>query len=148
MAPIIFYACRWGLKYGLMSGFVLGCLQFLMDGGFALSIQSIFGDYLLAFTMLGLAGLFRFKKSSVFLGTLLGAAGRFLVHYVVGATVWAMYMPDIYFGIKMTTPWFYSLLYNLSYMVPDTLLCLVVFAALYKPMGKYLRAEDVKALRA
>ena len=147
MAPIIFFACRWGLKAGLMGGFVLGCLQFLMDGGFALSIQSIFGDYLLAFTMLGLAGMFRFKRSSIFLGTLVGAAGRFLVHYVVGATVWAMYMPDEFFRMKMSSPWFYSLLYNGAYMVPDTVLCLVVFAVLMKPMKKYLTAEDVRAFQ-
>ena len=147
MAPIIFFACRWGLKYGLMSGFILGCLQFLLDGGFALSIQSILGDYLLAFCVLGMAGLFRFKKSSIFMGTLLGSAARFAVHYVVGATVWAMYMPEVYFGLKMTTPWLYSLLYNLSYMVPDTLLCFAVFGILYKPLGRFLRAKDVKALR-
>ena len=36
MLPIFLYACRWGLKPGLMSGFVLGVLQFVLDGGFAL----------------------------------------------------------------------------------------------------------------
>ncbi len=144
MMPIFFYACRWGLKSGLLSGFVLGCLQFMLDGGFAISIQSIIGDYLLAFTALGLAGLFRFRKSSIFIGTIVGSLARFLVHYVVGATVWAMYMPEEFFGLKMSSPWIYSALYNGSYMVPDTILCLVVFAILMKPMRKFLLAEDVK----
>ena len=147
MLPIFLYACRWGLKPGLMSGFVLGVLQFILDGGFALGWQSIIGDYLVAFTVLGLAGLFRFKKSSIFLGTVVGSAARFLVHYVVGATVWAMYMPESFFGMTMTTPWFYSLLYNGFYMVIDMVLCLVVFAILSKPMEKYLLAKDVQALQ-
>ena len=147
MLPIFLYACRWGLKPGLMSGFVLGVLQFVLDGGFALGWQSIIGDYLVAFTVLGLAGLFRFKKSSIFIGTVVGSVARFLVHYVVGATVWAMYMPETFFGMTMTTPWFYSLLYNGFYMVIDMVLCLVVFAILSKPMEKYLLAKDVQALQ-
>ena len=147
MLPIFLYACRWGLKPGLMSGFVLGVLQFVLDGGFALGWQSIIGDYLVAFTVLGLAGLFRFKKSSIFIGTVAGSAARFLVHYVVGATVWAMYMPETFFGMTMTTPWFYSLLYNGFYMVIDMVLCLVVFAILSRPMEKYLLAKDVQALQ-
>ena len=73
MLPIFLYACRWGLKPGLLSGFVFGVLQFILDGGFVLGWQSIVGDYLVAFTVLGLAGLFRFRKSSIFLGTLVGA---------------------------------------------------------------------------
>ena len=136
MLPIFLYACRWGLKPGLMSGLVFGVLQFILDGGFALGWQSILGDYLVAFTVLGLAGLFRFRKSSVFLGTLVGAGARFLVHYVVGATVWAMYMPETFFGMTMTTPWFYSLLYNGFYMVIDTALCLLIFAIISKPSRK------------
>ena len=143
MLPIFLFACRWGLKPGLMSGFVLGVLQFILDGGFALGWQSIIGDYLVAFTVLSLAGLFRFKKSSIFLGTVVGSAARFLVHYVVGATVWAMYMPESFFGMTMTTPWFYSLLYNGFYMVIDMVLCLVIFAILSKPLEKYLLAKDI-----
>jgi len=144
MLPIFFFACRWGLGPGLMSGFVLGILQFMYDGGFALGWQSIIGDYLVAFTVLGLAGLFRGKNSSVFVGTVVGSAARFLVHYVVGATIWAEYMPEVFFGMTMTTPWFYSLLYNGFYMVIDMVLCLMIFALLFKPMKPYFLAQDLK----
>jgi thiamine transporter len=34
---------RWGLKDGLLAGFVFGVLQFIFDGGFALGWQSIIG---------------------------------------------------------------------------------------------------------
>jgi len=80
MLPIFFFACRWGVGPGLMSGFALGVLQFMYDGGFALGWQSIIGDYLVAFTALGVAGLFRGRPSSIFWGTVTGSLARFLVH--------------------------------------------------------------------
>lgn len=146
MLPIFLFACRWGVWAGLMSGFVLGVLQFMFDGGFALGWQSIIGDYLVAFTVLGLAGVFRGKKWSIFAGTVTGSAARFLVHYVVGATIWAQYMPETFFGMTMTTPWFYSLLYNGFYMVIDMVLCLVIFAVLSQNdrLRMYLMAEDLR----
>ena len=69
MVPLVLYAVRWGLGPGLLSGFVFGVLQFVFDGGFAIGWQSIIGDYLLAFTVLGFAGLAARKKSGVFTGT-------------------------------------------------------------------------------
>ena len=144
MIPILLYAVRWGLGPGLLAGFVFGVLQFTFDGGFAIGWQSIIGDYLAAFAVLGLAGLCRGRKSGIFAGTLVGGLARFLVHYVVGATVWAAYMPEEFFGMTMHTPWFYSLLYNLAYMLPNIAICLVVFALLYKPLGKYFRGEDLR----
>ena len=57
MLPIFLFAVRWGIKWGLVSGFAYGLLQVMFDGGFAISWQSILGDYLVAFTVLGLAGL-------------------------------------------------------------------------------------------
>ena len=144
MAPFFVFACRWGLGPGLLAGFVLGVLEFMFDGGFALGWQSIIGDYLVAFTALGLAGLFRGTCWSIFAGTVLGSAARFLVHYLVGATIWASYMPETFFGMTMTTPWFYSLLYNGFYMVIDMILCLVIFGVLNRPLGKYFSGADLR----
>ena len=144
MLPIFLFAVRWGLSSGLMAGFVLGVLQFMFDGGFALGWQSILGDYLVAFTVLGFAGLFRGKKGGIFTVTVVVSEARFLVHYVVGATIWAEYMPEEFFGMTMTTPWFYSFLYNGFYMVIDMILCLIIFALLYKPMNKYLTGADLR----
>ncbi|MGM9538457.1 MAG: energy-coupled thiamine transporter ThiT [Candidatus Onthomonas sp.] len=143
MVPIILFAVRWGLGPGLLAGFAFGVLQFLFDGGFAISWQSIIGDYLLAFTVLGLAGLVKGKRGGVYFGTVIGGVARFLVHYVVGATIWAEYMPEEYLGLSMSSPWFYSLLYNILYMGPNIIITLVVFALLQKPMGKYFRGEDL-----
>lgn len=53
MLPIFFFAVRWGLKDGLLCSFVFGILQLLLDGGFAIGWQSMLGDYILAFGVLG-----------------------------------------------------------------------------------------------
>lgn len=144
MFPVLLFAVRWGWKDGLLGGLVLGILQFMFDGGFALGWQSILGDYLLAFTALGLAGVFRGRRWGIFAGTVLGCAGRFLVHYVVGATIWAEYMPEEFLGMTMTSPWLYSLLYNGVYMLPNMVLALVIGALLYRPMGRYLTGADIE----
>ena len=143
MVPLVLYAVRWGLGAGLLDGFLFGVLQFMFDGGFAIGWQSIVGDYLVAFTVLGLAGLVARRKSGVFTGTLIAGFSRFLVHYVVGATVWAEYMPETFFGLTMTTPWFYSALYNGSFMLIDMVLVLVIGALLWKPLKKYITGEDL-----
>lgn len=144
MVPIVFFAVRWGLAKGLLAALALSILQFAFDGGFVLGWQSILGDYILAYTALGLAGLAAGKKYGVFTGTVIGGMGRFLISYVVGATLWKEYMPDEFFGMTMRSPWFYSLLYNLAYMLPNIAAALIVFALLYKLLHKYIMAEDIK----
>ena len=143
MFPILLFAVRWGLADGLLAGFVFGLLQLMFDGAYAWGWQSMLLDYLVAFTVLGLAGLVARRKSGVFTGTLIAGCSRFLVHYVVGATVWAEYMPETFFGMTMHSPWFYSLLYNLAYMLPNIAITLLVFAVAYKPLKKYFTASDL-----
>ena len=144
MLPIFIYCARWGFGPGMLASFVYGLLQLLLDGAYAWGWQSMLGDYVVAFTVLGAAGLFHKQKAGLFIGIVVGSLARFLVHYVVGATVWASYMPEEFFGMTMTSPWFYSALYNGSYMLADMVLCLVIAALLYKPLGRYLRGEDLQ----
>ena len=144
MVPMVLYAVRWGLGEGLMAGFVFGILQFVLDGGFAIGWQSIIGDYLLAFAVLGLAGVMKGKNTGVFWGTLIACGARFLVHWVVGATVWAAYMPETFLGMGMSNPWVYSALYNVLFMAPNTVITLVVFALLWKPLNSFLTGQDLE----
>ena len=76
MFPIIFFAVRWGVKSGLAVGFVFGLLQLVFDGAYAWGWQSMLLDYLVAFTPLGLAGLFRNKPWGLFAGTKPAAASQ------------------------------------------------------------------------
>jgi len=143
MLPIFLYCSRWGFGPGILASVAYSILQLMFDGAFAYSWQAIIGDYLLAFSVLGIAGLFHKLRYGFFVGTAVGCVLRFLCHFVTGATVWGEYMPEEFFGLTMTTPWFYSLLYNGSYMFIDLLIVLVVGAAVWKPLGKYMRGGDI-----
>ena len=107
MFPIILFAVRWGLGPGLMAGFVFGLLQLIFDGAYAWGWQSMLLDYLVAFTPLGLAGLFRGKKWGIFAGTIVGCAGRFLVHYISGVTIYKILVPTAFMKWTVNSPELY-----------------------------------------
>lgn len=144
MLPIFLYCARWGFGSGMLVSVVYSLLQLIFDGAYALGWQSMLGDYIVAYSVLGVAGLFARMPGGFFLGTVAGCVARFLVHYVVGATIWGAYMPEEFFGMTMTSPWFYSLLYNGSYMLVDMLLVLLIGALLWKPMRSYLQLQKKK----
>ena len=145
MLPIFLYCARWGFGPGMLASTAYAVLQLIFDSAFAYGWQSIIGDYLVAFAVLGVAGVFSRSKLGFFWGTILGCVARFLVHYVVGATVWAEYMPDEFFGMTMTTPWFYSALYNGCYMLIDMVLILIVGFILYKIMPRQMTSQRISA---
>ena len=144
MLPIFFYAVRWGVGPGLLAGFAFGLLQMFIDGAVAWGWQSLLLDYLVAFTPLGLAGLFKGKDWGIFAGTVLGSVVRFIVHFISGITIYAIVAPTELFNMTFTSPWMYSLAYNGSYMAIDMALCLVVFGLLYKPLKRYFLGADIR----
>ena len=141
--PIVFFALRWGLGQGLLAGFAFGLLQLIFDGAYAWGWQSMLLDYLVAFTPLGLAGLFRGKAWGIFPGTALGCAVRFLVHFISGITIYRIYAPTEILGTVFDEPNLYSLAYNGSYMLPNTILALVIAGLLYAPLKKFYVGEDI-----
>ena len=144
MFPILLFAVRWGLGRGLLAGFVFGLLQLVFDGAYAWGWQSMLLDYLVAFTPLGLAGLFKGKKWGIFPGTVLGCIVRFIVHYISGVTIYRIYEPTEIPGIGVfDDAVIYSLVYNASYMLPCMVLALAVAGALYVPMKKYYAGQDL-----
>ena len=142
MLPILLFCVRWGFGPGMVVSTAHALLQTMFEGGIAIGWQSILGDFLAAYMILGVAGLF---KGKFCLAATVACTARFLVHYVVGATIWAEYMPENFFGMTMTTPWFYSALYNGAYMLPDLLMMLVIYLLLQKtPLAAYFKGEDLK----
>ena len=141
MLPIILFCVRWGFGPGMLVSTAHALLQTLFEGGIAIGWQSILGDFLIAYMVLGLAGLFRGKFLPA---AVVSCTARFLVHYVVGATIWAEYMPETFFNMTMTTPWIYSALYNGAYMLPDLVMILVIFLLLQKtPLAPYFRGAKI-----
>ena len=143
MVPILLFAVRWGLKDGLLAGFVFGLLQLIFDGAYAWGWQSMLLDYLVAFPPLGLAGLFKGKKWGIFAGTVLGCLGRFIVHFISGITIYRIYAPTEILGTVFDEPNLYSLVYNGSYMLPNTILALAIAGLLYAPLKKFYVGEDI-----
>lgn len=143
--PIVLFSVRNGKLWGAMAGFLFGGINYL-SGGTAIDWTTIIFDYFLAFSMLGFgAGLFHKKKLAGIWGAVTGIALQFLTSYLVGVFVWGKWMPDEFLGMTMTSPWFYSLLYNILWAGPDLLLAAAVFTVLYqlKPMRKYLLGHDI-----
>ena len=143
MLPIFLFCFKWGFAPGMAVSAAHAILQTLFEGGIAIGWQSIVGDFLLAYTVLGFAGLCNKLHGGFYWGAVLGCSLRFAVHYAVGATIWAEYMPAEFFGMTMTTPWIYSALYNGAYMLPDCLMVLIVGFLLFKtPAKKYLTPAE------
>ena len=116
MFPILLFAVRWGLKDGLLAGFVFGLLQLIFDGAYAWGI---------------------------FAGTVLGCLGRFIVHFISGITIYLIYAPTEILGTVFDEPNLYSLVYNGSYMLPNTILALAIAGLLYAPLKKFYVGEDI-----
>ena len=145
MFPILLYGLRWGLGNGLLAGFSLGLLQLLFDGAYAWGWQCMLLDYLLAYTPLGLAGIFKGKAWGIFPGTVIGCLGRFAVHFISGATLYRIIEPTEVAGWgTFSDPYLYSSAYNGAYMLPNTLLALAIAALLYVPMKKYFAGQDLR----
>ena len=143
--PLAFYALRWGVGRGFAAGFVFGLLQLIFDGAYAWGWQSMLLDYLVAFTPLGLAGLFRGKAWGIFPGIAIGNAARFLVHFISGITVYRIYAPTEIPGIGVfDDAVLYSLVYNAVYMLPCAMLAMAVAGVLYAPMKKHFAGHDLK----
>ncbi len=139
MIPLILFAVRWGFGWGVLAGLAFGTLKYFVANGWAISWVSILFDYSLAYAAVGLAGLLRRRWKLLPLAALIGCVARFLIHFISGVTVYAQYMPDEFMGVTKLTPPFYSLLYNGTYMVPNTILAVVLCAFLAVPLANYFK---------
>ena len=143
MLPIFLYCARWGWKNGFIASFAYGLLQLIFDGAYAWGPWSMLLDYILAFGALGVAGFFSQAKGNVFVGTVVGSLARFVFSFISGVTIYRIYAPTEVLGMTFADPWLYSFVYNFSYIAISAAVILVIFAVIYKPLGKYIRGEDL-----
>jgi len=131
MLPIMMIGLRHGLKWGLGGGFVYACLQMLQQfwppptGTVEGYIAVVMLDYILAFTVLGLSGIFRGKQYGLIYAAPICITLRFLSHFISGIIVWNIYAGEL-------PVWLYSLTYNGSYMGVELVLTIVVGVILCK----------------
>lgn len=144
MLPIVMISVMMGLKWGIGSAFVYSLIQLLlgitMDGllGWGLTpvmlVGTILLDYIVAFTVLGIAGIFAKKGyAGICGGVALAIFFRFLSHFLSGFVIFKNLEQFEIFGSLFTNrPVLYSLAYNGLYMLPELVITVVGAAILFK----------------
>ena len=149
MIPLVMLCWRWGTRQGLFSAFVFSLLQLflgmknVMYGRNVLQMALIaLLDYVLAYTVIGLAAAPRriIKNELVALGAgiVMVCALRFLCHFISGWLIWNALWPND----KGLSGMVYSLLYNGGYMLPETLIALVIGILLFMPLRRFWLGAD------
>lgn len=151
MLPLVIISHRHGAAWGLFTAFVFSLIEMLFglkNIGYAdstvMAIGIMFLDYILAYSVIGLSGIFGKSRKAVAIGIAVTFTLRFISHWVAGAWIWGVWMPDEYMGMTMTNPWIYSALYNGWYMAAELVLTEIVAMLLYKPLKKFFTGEDLK----
>ena len=153
MLPIMLISLKHGYKIGLGTGFVYSMTQLtqaLIEGDvfpycqtFGVLIVCLLFDYLIPFTGLGIAGLFkdmsRIKNTEIscYLGFGLAVGIRFICHFITGVAVWGQWAPE---GMGK---FLYSFLYNAGFLSVDFLICIVCAILIFRKaeLRKLLNVE-------
>ena len=130
MLPLMLFSAAYGVGPGLLAGAAYGLLQYVQGGWFVHPIQFLL-DYPLAFALIGLAGVYKllpkdWSKWSLYACMVLGALGRCISATLAGILYWD------------SAPWA-SLVYNGSYLLPDTLICIVLAVFVGKRVMKMMK---------
>lgn len=137
MLPIILVAVRYGTLWGIGTGLVVGFVKCLIGGGIGWGLPSILLDYVLAYGAVGLAGTVRKTKYALPVGALIGALARFVIHFISGVTIYAIATATEISGITTSNVPLYSLIYNGLYMLPSTVIVVIIAALITKPVKRY-----------
>lgn len=155
MLPIIVIGYRYGSRWGLLSGLVYGVLQMVLGAvegvfkgtGIGIALCVILFDYLIAFTVLGLGGMFKGKiknaAAALALGSVVVSLLRLVAHFISGYLFFGSYAEWFFsqegftLGETILSKYsgnllaaIYSLFYNASYMIPEMIITAVVAAIL------------------
>lgn len=142
MIPVAAVALRRGIKAGAVCGGITGLILLLMGGYVIHPVQAVL-DYPVAFAALGFAGLVALKDKAarkrqltwMSLSVVLGGGLRLLAHFLSGVIFFKAYTPV---GQSL---YLYSFLYNLSYILPEVILTIVVMGFIYWAAPQLLRRQ-------
>ena len=135
MLPIVMLSAFLGLRWGMASAFLYSVIQLgfgiVLDGvlGWGLTplslIGTIFLDYIIAFSVLGFAGVFVTKGVvGIGIGTALVMVLRFICHFISGVIIF-----DIW--CEWDSVWIYSLCYNGSFMLPELIFTVIATVIIF-----------------
>ena len=122
MLPLVLFMVACGPLQGFVVGCAYGLLQLISDPYVIHPIQMLV-DYPLAFGAMILGCLVALipvdKRWKLPLAVLLAGVGRYIMAVLSGSIFFAEYAGE-------QNAWVYSLVYNISYLGPDTLVCMVI----------------------
>ena len=117
--PAWFY----GLPTGLLCGLIYGILQFVLGPYVMTPVQVLF-DYVFAFTILGIAGIFCNQKHGLVYGYILAAIGRWIMATIAGL-IWVSLGSTAWDG---WAPLPYSMAYNGIYIGAEAVITLIILS--------------------
>lgn len=141
MLPIMLYSIKYGVKKGMVISFLFSLVQLaqgISDGllGWGLTpltlIACIFIDYIGAYSVIGIAGMFRNKGTAgCVIGIIIAGIMRFAFHFVSGVLIWHSF-GQLWEGFATENELLYSFVYNGAYMLPEILFTLIGAVILIK----------------
>jgi thiamine transporter len=146
MAPIVLISVLFGTGWGVFSSFVYALIQIGLDIAGMMAwgmdarmwIGAMVFDYIVAYTVIGIAGCFRNKGTwGVCLGTALALVLRFISHFISGYIFFDIWMPE-----SFSHPAVYSVVYNGTYMLPELITTVFAIFILYKT-STVKRMQDI-----
>lgn len=135
MLPVAMISIEYGVKWGLSAGFLYSLIQISLDLGDVMAwgltpmvfVGALVFDYFLAFTSIGISGIFRKKGvAGICLGIGLGLGLRFICHFISGTILFASWCPE---GWNAAL---YSICYNGSYMLPEMIFTMIAASVMFK----------------
>ncbi len=151
MLPIVIYSIRNGVKWGMLVSVVYALLQMFIDLGevvsWGLTASALIGtlilDYILAFSVLGLAGMLRKKGiAGAIAGIVITIALRYAFHVISGSVIFHS-VGAIWDTFSTDNSWIYSSLYNGAYMLPEMVFTVIgAVILLCVPQTKKLIVKD------
>ncbi len=164
MVPLVFISYKYGPKWGVFSAGAFSVVQMLFGiGAIGNDIATVIGscvlDYILAYTVIGLSGMYRNRLKnatvSMVLGFLTATLIRYAVHVISGYIFFRSYA-EWYFGQEGFTfgamilehisgtalGIFYAFFYNILFLAPDTVVAVIGLTVLSLATKEYLTPEQ------
>lgn len=179
MVPIVILSYKYGIKWGLFAGLIYSVLQAVLGATASQAFAGMYDpenaaksvlnivlmallDYIIAFTVLGLAGMFKGKikndVAAITAGSTVAVLLRLVAHFFSGWILWGSYAED-FFTNKMDNAFgtfilqnfdgqllsiIYSLVYNMSFMIPELIITIlgVIVLVSTKQVRKFIVDEN------
>lgn len=153
MLPIMLFSIRRGLKYGFAVSFIFSLFELfqgITDGlfGWGLTIPMLLAciciDYIGAYSVIGIAGIFRNKNTAGYIsGIILAVFIRFMFHFISGVVIWHS-IGKLWGEFSTENSFVYSFCYNAAYMLPEMIITIIAAVILIKiPQTKKLLTEFI-----